>query len=127
MAGDLVVEPAQLKLLPRAHVRRRVADTVWAAVTDVRAAGHEGPEGGRVLGAASVPGGVVEVRQTEVVPEFMCEDSEATVLRLDRVVADPDASGIVRDGDAAAGPTRASIQANKWICRRRLELDVPAV
>ncbi len=86
VGDDLVVEPAELELLPRAHVARRGADRVLAAV-EPGAAAHQGPEGGAVVAAR----GVVEVGQAEVVAELVREDAEAAVLRLGGVVADPDA------------------------------------
>ncbi len=97
-------EPAELELLPRAHVGRRVADPVRATVADVRARRHQRPERRVVLGAARVPGRVVEVGQTEVVAELVREDAEAAVLRLHRVVADPDARRVVRDQRARDEP-----------------------
>ena len=51
---------------------------------------------GVVLGATGVAGGVVEVRQAEVVAVLVREDAEAAVLGLDGVVADPDAGRVVR-------------------------------
>ena len=47
---DLVVEPAELELLPRAHVAGRRADRV-GAVVEPRAAAHQGPEAGAVVAA----------------------------------------------------------------------------
>ena len=57
------------------------------AVVEPRAARHERPERRRVLAAVRV----VEVGQAEVVAELVREHAEAAVLRLDRVVADPEA------------------------------------
>ena len=90
-------EPPELQSLPRAHVGRRVADAVGAAVADVGARGHQGPEGSVVLGAAGVAGGVVEVGQAEVVAELVGEHTQAAVLGLHGVVVDPDAGRVVRD------------------------------
>src|SRR5665647_2216206 len=80
----LVVQPAELQLLPRAHVAGRGADRVGAMVQP-RAGAHQSPETGAVVAT----GGVVEVRQTEVVAELVGEDTQAAVLGLGGVVTDP--------------------------------------
>ena len=54
-----------------------------------------------------LPGGVVEVRQAEVVAVLVREHAEAAVLGLDRVVADPDAGRVVRDHRRERRPTGA--------------------
>src|SRR5699024_3147656 len=82
----LVVEPAELQLLPGTHVARAGAD-VLRAVVQPAAGGHQGPEAGAVVAAHRV----VHVRETEVVAELVGEDAEAAVLRLGRVVTDPEA------------------------------------
>lgn len=83
---DLVVEPSHLELPPGAHVAGPGADVVRDGV-EPRPAGHQAPEAGAVV----APGGVVEVRQAEVVGELVGEDTQPAVLRLGRVVTDPDA------------------------------------
>src|SRR4029079_10775213 len=73
-----------------------------------RAVRDQRPEARSVLGAARVARRVVLVRQVEVVRELVREHADATVLRLDRVVADP----VVRIADphtaesVRAGPVR---------------------
>src|SRR3712207_7496817 len=53
-------------LLPRPHVDRLRADAVLGpTAVAVGARAHERPERGAVLRAAAVPGGVVEVGQTQ--------------------------------------------------------------
>src|SRR5665647_3983005 len=84
IVGLIVIQPAELQLLPRAHVAGRGADRVGAMVQP-RAGAHQSPETGAVVAT----GGVVEVRQTEVVAELVGEDTEATVLGLGGVVTDP--------------------------------------
>src|SRR5262249_36060671 len=86
----LVVEPPELELVPGAHLEGPIADALrGVAVVAVRAARPRRPEAGRVLGTTGVAGGVVLVRQAEVVAELVREHADAAVLGLDRVVADP--------------------------------------
>src|SRR5690606_5268956 len=92
--GPVVVQPAQLELVPGGHVAGQVTDLLLAGAQP-GTGGHQGPETGGVLAA----GGVVEVRQAEVVTVLVGEDAESAVLRLDGVVADPDAG--LADGRAA--------------------------
>ena len=107
--GRVVVQPAQLELVPGVHVAGQVTDLVLAGA-EPGTGGHQGPEAGGVLAA----GGVVVVRQTEVVAVLVGEDAEAAVLRLDGVVADPDA-GVADLGAAelvavGAGRTRVGAE-----------------
>ncbi len=116
--GGVVVQPAQLELVPGVHVARQVTDGLLAGA-EPGAGGHQRPETGGVVAA----GGVVLVRQAEVVAVLVGEDAEAAVLRLDGVVADPDAgvadlraaelvvlgaggAGVGAEGVPAVGPDR---------------------
>ena len=125
----VAAEPAELELLPGAQVGRGIPDAVAATVADVGAGAHERPEAGRVLGTAGVAGGVVEVRQAEVVRVLVREHAEAAVLRLDRVVADPDVDRMVRDaaGQTARRATRADVHARKATGAATLNRGVPAM
>ncbi len=93
--GHLVVQPAQLELFPCAHVAGHGAD-IDRAIAHPGAGGHQGPEAGPVLAAR----GIVQIRQAEVMAEFMGEDTHTAVLRLDGVLADPVVA--VADLDAAS-------------------------
>ena len=90
LAGDdhLVVEPAELELVPGAEVARPRSPMPCVVLGAEPALRHQGPVLVVVVAAA---GGVVVVRQAEVVAVLVVEDAPAAVLRLDRVVADPDA------------------------------------
>ena len=94
---DLVVEPAELELLPGTHVDRLRAD-VHGAVVAVRAARHQRPEARRVL----APGRVVQIRDAEIMGVLVREHADAAVLRLDGVVADP----VVRTADLQTAELR---------------------
>ncbi len=85
--GHVVVQPAQLELVPGGHVAGQVTDAVLAGA-EPGAGRHQRPEADRVLGGV---GRVVQVRQTEVVAVLVGEDAQAAVLGLCGVVADPDA------------------------------------
>ena len=106
-----------------------VADPVRAAVADVRTGRHEGPESGRVLRATRVAGGVVEIRQAEVVRVLVREDAEAAVLGLDRVVADPDVSRVVRETtrETARGAAATGVDARVAVRAAAGDRGVPAV
>jgi len=58
---------------------------IHRAVAHPGAGGHQGPEAGTVL----LAGSVVQVWQTQVVAELVGEDTHATVLGLDGILADP--------------------------------------
>ena len=73
------VGPAEHPLVPDAHVRRQRLEDLAA----VRAGGHQVPEVDVRVGVA---GGVVEVRQAQVVAELVGEDADPGVLRLHDVV-----------------------------------------
>ena len=87
----------------------------------------------RVLRATGVAGGVVEVREAEVVAELVGEDAQAAVLRLDGVVADPDAGRVVRDrvgrvrALAEGAGVGADVDTGQSTGAAGLEVAVPAV
>ena len=62
-------------------------------------------------------------------PVLVREDPEAAVLRLDRVVADPDADRMVGDpaGQAARGATGTDVDARKTAGAAALDRRIPAV
>src|SRR5690606_899146 len=86
--NELVVEPAQLELVPGAEITTALADALVLLGAEP-ALCHQRPVLVVVVAAGEH---VVVVRQAEVVGELVVEDAPATVLRLDRVVADPDAA-----------------------------------
>ena len=59
------------------------------------ARGHQGPEAGAILS----PRSVVQVRQTQVMPELVSEDPYTTVFRHNGVISYPEIA--VTDADAA--------------------------
>ncbi len=99
----LVVEPAELELVPGTQVTGAVADHLLALGAEP-ALRHQRP----VL-VVVVPAGqdVVVVREPEVVAVLVEEHAPAAVLRLDRVVGDPDAAGA--DLVAAVGVARRAL------------------
>jgi len=92
--SHLVIQPSELEFFPGAHVAGLVADGIQAVVHP-GAGRHERPKAGAVLAA----GGVVQVRQAQVVAIFVGEYTHPAVLRLDGVFADPVAA--VANLDAA--------------------------
>ena len=86
---DLVVEPAELELVPRPEVGGTRADALVAGRRGA-ALGHQRPPADGVVRAAR---GVVVVGQAEVVAVLVREHGQAAVLGLDRVVRDPQAGG----------------------------------
>ena len=82
----LVVEPAQLQLVPGTEVAGTGAE--WLVLGVQPALRHQRPVLAVVV---ATTGRVVVVRQPEVVPVLVREDRQTAVLRLHRVVADPDA------------------------------------
>ena len=83
---DVVVEPAQLQLLPCAEVAGARTDA-FVVLGRQPALRHQRPELDAVVAAEAV----VQVGQAEVVAVLVGEHADAAVLRLHRVVADPDA------------------------------------
>ena len=102
---DLVVEPAELQLVPGAQVggAGADADVVRRGLAALR---HQRPVVDAVLVRGRGAGGVVEVRQAQVVGVLVGEHAHATVLRLDRVVGDPQA-GVADLGAAVRVARRA--------------------
>ena len=98
----VVVEPAELELVPRTERHRAVADAFLAPPGSPGLA-HQAPEADAVLGAAGVARRVVEVGQPQVVRELVREDTEPAVLGLDGVVVDPHAGRVVGDLDVRPG------------------------
>src|SRR5690606_9126216 len=111
--SDIIVEPAELELLPSAHVAGFRAD-VDRAVAHPRTRGHQRPEGGGVLAA----GGVVQIGQAQIVAVLVREHAYAAVLRLDGVLADPvvavtdlQAAEHIKVGTGGAGPVLEGVPA----------------
>src|SRR5688572_13261320 len=93
----------------------RFGTNVLCTIIPVGARGHESPETCGIFTTR----GVIQVRQTKIMPEFVRKHTHAAVLRLDRIVADP-VTGISKfDATKAVGAC------SFWSIR--IEIDIPTV
>ena len=82
--GYFVVQPAQLELLPSAHVTGCIPNVLLAGVHP-GAGGHQSPETGPVLAAGSV----VQIRQAQIMAILVGKDTHTAIFRLNGVLPDP--------------------------------------